>query len=62
MRAVRAKARPWTVWWCPWPGCWQRAAVIRDGTEVQLELCSGRTFVVSVDDPGGAVEALRRLR
>ncbi|WFE53177.1 hypothetical protein [Micromonospora sp. WMMD1155] len=62
MSVVHGSARPWTVWWCPWPGGWGRAAVIRTGPALRLELTSGRAFVVSVDEPEGAVRAFRRLR
>ncbi|WBB70013.1 hypothetical protein [Micromonospora sp. WMMD812] len=62
MRAVQASARPWTVWWCPWPGCWRRTVLIRSGPALWLEPTSGRSFVVSLDDPQAAVDAFRRLR
>jgi hypothetical protein len=55
VRAVQAKASPWTNWW--WQGelTRRRAAVIRSGPALQLELVSGSPFVVSVDDPAEAV-------
>ncbi|MFI7210859.1 hypothetical protein [Micromonospora maritima] len=62
MWAVDVPARPWTVWWFPWPGAWRRTALIRSGSAVRLELTSGRSFLASVDDPEGAVAAFGRLR
>ncbi|MFY1659229.1 hypothetical protein [Micromonospora sp. WMMD1274] len=62
MSVVHVSAGPWTIWCCPWPGGWGRAAVIRTGAALRLELASGRTFVVSVDEPEGAVRAFRILR
>jgi hypothetical protein len=58
---VMARRRPregWGWWWRSQPG---RAVLVRSGPAVRLGLASGRSLVISVDQPQQAVAALRQV-
>jgi hypothetical protein len=58
---VLARPRPWPGWGWWWRSGPTRAVVVRSGPALRLGLTSGRSLVVSVDQPRQAVAALRRV-
>ena len=64
IRAVRAVdigpsvGRRWGWTWVPGRG---RSVIVRSGPALAIEMRSGRRFVVSVDHPETAVQAVERL-
>jgi hypothetical protein len=59
---VHVRSKAWGSWGVPWVPRRGYAALLRSGPALKLTLTSNRIHLVSIDDPWGAVAAVRLAR